>query len=86
VANRPIWLSTTKDGKIANDQGNVIVLKGLARPSLEWDVNGQYLNSLDIATMRSWVAAWPGGHYVEAAEHATDRDRQEPGQPGDSAP
>jgi hypothetical protein len=24
ATNRPIWLSTTKDGKIANDQGNVV--------------------------------------------------------------
>jgi hypothetical protein len=54
--NRPILLSTTNDGKIVNDHGNVVVLKGLARPSLEWDVNGQYLSSADIATMRTWGA------------------------------
>ena len=54
--NQPIWLSTTKDGKIVNDHGNVVVLKGLARPSLEWNVNGQYLSASDIKTMRTWGA------------------------------
>ena len=39
-----------------NDHGNVVVLKGLARPSLEWNVNGQYLSASDIKTMRTWGA------------------------------
>jgi len=54
--NQPIWLST-KDGTIVNDKRNVVVLKGIARPSLEWNVNGQYLSSSDIATMSTkWSA------------------------------
>jgi len=51
--NRPIWLSTTKD-KIKNDQGNVVVLKGVARPSLEWIRQGQHLSQRDIEAMRNW--------------------------------
>ena len=53
--NRRIWLRT-KDGKIVNDQGKVVVLKGLARPSLEWNRQGQYLSQSDIAAMRKWGA------------------------------
>jgi hypothetical protein len=53
--DRPIWLSTAKD-KIKNDQGNVVVLKGVARPSLEWNRQGQYLSQTDIEAMRKWGA------------------------------
>lgn len=52
--NQPIVLST-KGAQIMNDQGTVVLLKGVARPSLEWQVNGhygQYLSPSDIAIMR----------------------------------
>ena len=46
----------TKGTKIINDKGGEVVLKGLNRPSLEWNNQGQYLGPLDITTMRGWGA------------------------------
>jgi hypothetical protein len=47
---------STKGASIINDRGNEVRLKGLNRPSLEWNKQGQYLSPLDITTMRGWDA------------------------------
>lgn len=51
----PIQLSV-KGNQIVNDRGAVIRLKGVVRPSLEWNVQGQNLSASDIALMRGWGA------------------------------
>jgi len=53
--SRPIVL-TTNGARIVNDQGNTVLLKGVVRPSLEWNSQGQYLGASDIAAMHSWGA------------------------------
>jgi hypothetical protein len=42
--------------RIVNDRGTPVLLKGVVRPSLEWNIQGQYLSASDIATMRGWGA------------------------------
>jgi hypothetical protein len=51
----PIILSVS-GANIVNDKGATIVLKGVVRPSLEWNVQGQYLSPSDIQTMAGWGA------------------------------
>ncbi|MFZ4115477.1 MAG: glycoside hydrolase family 5 protein [Chthoniobacterales bacterium] len=51
----PIVLSTAGDN-IVNDKGASIILKGLVRPSLEWNAQGQYLSPSDITNIRNWGA------------------------------
>ncbi len=51
----PITLSTLGEN-IVNDQGVPIILKGLVRPSLEWNAQGQNLSPNDITNIRNWGA------------------------------
>ena len=53
--SQPIVL-TTNGARIVNDQDNTVLLKGVVRPSLEWNSQGQYLGASDIAAMHSWGA------------------------------
>jgi hypothetical protein len=48
-----IVLSVSGD-KIVNNRGKTVSLKGLCRPSLEWNKYGQYLNPLDIVRLCHW--------------------------------
>lgn len=51
----PIVLLTS--GKnLTNNKGQVVLLKGLVRPSLEWNPQGQYLTSADFTNMKGWGA------------------------------
>ena len=50
----PIVLSVNGN-KIVNDKGKTILLKGFARPSLEWNPQGQHLSPEDITNMANWV-------------------------------
>lgn len=48
---------SVKDAEILDDRGNVVRFKGLVKPSLEWDVHGQYMSKDDIQLMHeSWGA------------------------------
>jgi hypothetical protein len=60
--NRPVVLSAN-GAKIVNDLGKTVVLKGVSRPSLEWDKQGQYLSPLDIANIRGWATDRRGPMY-----------------------
>lgn len=51
----PVILSV-KENKIVNNKGQTIVLKGVVRPSLEWNPQGQYLSPSDINNMAKWGA------------------------------
>ena len=51
----PIVLSVS-GSNIVNDQGATIILKGLVRPSLEWNQQGEYLSVADITNIRAWGA------------------------------
>ena len=51
----PIILSTSGN-TIVNDKGTPIILKGLVRPSLEWNAQGQYLSVSDIINISNWGA------------------------------
>lgn len=51
--NRPITLSI-KGSTIVNDKGSPITLKGIVRPSLEWNPQGQFLSPQDISNMTQW--------------------------------
>lgn len=50
----PIVLSVSGPN-IVNDKGKTILLKGLVRPSLEWNNQGQYLSVTDVQNMRNWA-------------------------------
>jgi hypothetical protein len=52
--HQPIMLRTN-GASIIDDRGGTVILKGLNRPSLEWNVKGQYLSPLDIKTMSGWL-------------------------------
>lgn len=39
---------------LVNNHGKTIILKGLVRPSLEWNPQGQYLSPTDIQNMKKW--------------------------------
>jgi hypothetical protein len=41
---------------IVDNNGNLITLKGFARPSLEWNEQGQFLSEQDFANMKKWGA------------------------------
>lgn len=47
---------TTKDANIVDEQGHQIILKGVVRPSLEWNKQGQNLSVADIQKMHQWGA------------------------------
>jgi hypothetical protein len=48
---------TVQGPKIVDDQGQEILLKGLDRPSLEWNPQGQHLSAEEIGTMKTkWNA------------------------------
>ncbi len=51
----PVVLSVSGD-QIVDAKGNQIRIKGIARPSLEWNKQGQYLSPQDIANMKGWNA------------------------------
>lgn len=51
----PIVLSTN-GSNLVNDKGQTVVLKGVVRPSLEWNPQGQYLSAQDIQAMHTWGA------------------------------
>jgi hypothetical protein len=53
--DEPITLSVKED-KIINRRGESVILKGVARPSLEWNPQGQYLSVEDIDRMKRWGA------------------------------
>ena len=49
----PVILST--NGRdIINNKGKTIVLKGMVRPSLEWNPQGQFLSVSDLDAMTKW--------------------------------
>ncbi|EKD45549.1 MAG: Endo-beta-1,4-glucanase [uncultured bacterium] len=47
---------STNGADIINNKGNKIILKGLVRPSLEWNEQGENLSIQDIQNMRGWEA------------------------------
>jgi len=47
---------STQGNNLVDEQGNTIILKGVARPSLEWNPKGQYLSAADIEKMHEWGA------------------------------
>lgn len=49
----PIQLNVNQD-KIVDNYGREVLLKGVARPSLEWNNQGQYLSEQDFINMKSW--------------------------------
>lgn len=51
--NTPIQLST-QGSEIIDNQGRPVILKGMVRPSLEWNPSGQFLSPQDITNMASW--------------------------------
>jgi hypothetical protein len=58
-ANRNIVLSVN-GANIVNDFGEKVRLKGVSRPSLEWNKQGQYLGPTDVAYMRGWASQTRG--------------------------
>jgi hypothetical protein len=53
--NQPIKFSVN-GASIVNDKGQPIILKGMVRPSLEWNNQGQYLTEDDFKNMHAWGA------------------------------
>ncbi len=53
--NTPIKFHT-EGNKILDNYGRDVSFKGVARPSLEWNPQGQYLSPDDIANMAKWGA------------------------------
>lgn len=53
--NTPFVLSVLGDN-IVDNEGKVIRLKGIARPSLEWNAQGEFLSEQDFANMKKWGA------------------------------
>lgn len=51
--NQPIIFSVIGD-HIVNDKGAEILLKGMVRPSLEWNPQGQFLSVQDIQNIKNW--------------------------------
>jgi hypothetical protein len=47
---------STSGANIVDDEGNIIILKGVVRPSLEWNPQGQRLSVSDIQKMHAWGA------------------------------
>ena len=45
---------SVKGTQIQTDRGNPFLLKGVVRPSLEWNPKGQFLSTKDLDTMHSW--------------------------------
>jgi hypothetical protein len=60
--NRPVVLSAN-GANIVNDLGQTVVLKGVSRPSLEWNNQGQHLSPSDVAYIRGWAAQILGPMY-----------------------
>jgi len=52
----PIVLQVQGD-QIVTDQGDVVWLKGLVRPSLEWSPTGQYLSTQDLSNIANWKSS-----------------------------
>jgi len=46
----------TNGATIINNKGNKISLKGLVRPSLEWNQQGEHLSAQDIQNIKKWGA------------------------------
>nr|ADD71777.1 endo-beta-1,4-glucanase [uncultured bacterium] len=51
--NTPVVLRV-EGNRIVNDRGNTVILKGMVRPSLEWNPQGEYLSEKDILNMVKW--------------------------------
>lgn len=51
----PITFST-QGPHIVNNKGQTVTLKGVVRPSLEWNPQGQFLSKTDIQNMKKWGA------------------------------
>ncbi len=51
--NTPINFSVSGP-QIIDDKGDHILLKGIVRPSLEWNPQGQFLSPQDIENIRKW--------------------------------
>lgn len=51
--SQPVIFSVQGD-TIVNDKGAPILLKGMVRPSLEWNNQGQYLSVQDIQNIKNW--------------------------------
>jgi hypothetical protein len=49
-----IVLSVNKDGQIVNNKNKPLKLKGLCRPSLEWDKQGEHLSAQNIVNLCHW--------------------------------
>jgi hypothetical protein len=54
--NRQPIVLTVKGAQLVNRQGDKVLIKGVARNSLEWGVKGQYLSAADVAAMSAWGA------------------------------
>lgn len=50
------FVLSVQGSNIVDNEGNVIKLKGFARPSLEWNEQGQFLGEDDFANMKKWEA------------------------------
>ncbi len=46
----------TSGNQVLDSNDNPVVFRGIARPSLEWDRNGQGLSAQDFTNMKSWGA------------------------------
>ncbi|KTC98627.1 glycoside hydrolase family 5 protein [Legionella erythra] len=50
------YILTVKGNQIVDNEGNVIMIRGMARPSLEWNKQGQFLSEDDLLNMKKWGA------------------------------
>ncbi|KTD45998.1 Endoglucanase A precursor [Legionella rubrilucens] len=50
------YLLKVKGNQIVDNEGHVIVIRGMARPSLEWNKQGQFLSEDDLLNMKKWGA------------------------------
>jgi hypothetical protein len=48
------FVLSVKGPDLIDNHGNKVLLKGLVRPSLEWDPQGQFLSEKDIINMKKW--------------------------------
>lgn len=51
--SEPIILQVVGD-QIVDNHGHPVLLKGIVRPSLEWNATGQYLSTQDLSNIANW--------------------------------
>lgn len=59
--DQPIILQVVGD-QLQDNRGNPVWLKGIARPSLEWSANGQYLSTQDLSNIANWNSGGTTAH------------------------